>query len=217
MRRRASLAIIAIIVVLCAPEMKVERRWLPALMAFQAAPPPPAPQQQVPQGLAPNLGRPSRPEDQVPLFDFERYFLGKWSFEADAPDSVLGPGGLSKGETTYSKIDDGFYAAVTTARGEAGAFTIRETIAYRPEGKTAFRQVTDSRGWSYVEMAEVGGNIGGDYSLFFKSAPFTYKGRTIRMTHRFAIAAPLTHRIDVEISTDGGPFVHMSPWRFTRR
>ena len=185
----------------------------PEVLGAQA----PSPQQpDQPRGLAPNLGRPSQPGDQVPLLDFDRYFLGKWTFEADAPDSVLGPGGVSKGEIVYTKVDEGFYSAVTTGRDETGAFTIRETIAYRPEAKTAFRSVTDSRGYSYVEMAEIGGNIGGDYSLFFKSAPFVFKGKTVRMRHRFALAAPLVHRIDVEVSADGGPFLHMSPWRFTR-
>ena len=186
---------------------------VPSSLVAQAPAPQPPDQ---PRGLAPNLGRPSQPGDEVPLFDFDRYFLGKWTFEADAPDSVLGPGGPSTGEVVYTKIEDGFYSAVTTGRGEAGPFTIRETIAYRPAGKTAFRTVTDSRGYSYVETAEVGGNIGGDYSLFFVSAPFTFKGKTVRMRHRFAITAPLVHRVDVEVSSDGGSFLHMSPWRFTR-
>ena len=39
-----------------------------------------------PKGLMPNLGRPTKPEDDVPLLDFDKYFLGKWTFEADAPD-----------------------------------------------------------------------------------------------------------------------------------
>ena len=45
--------------------------------------------------------------------------------------------------------------------------------------------------------AEVGGNIGGDYRLFFKSAPLTF-------------------RIDVEVAADADSFVHMSPWRFRK-
>ena len=49
--------------------------------------------QDPPKGLMPNLGRPTKPEDVVPLLDFDKYFLGKWTFQADAPDSVLGPGG----------------------------------------------------------------------------------------------------------------------------
>ena len=89
----------------------------PEVVTSQAQPPQ---QPDPPRGLAPNLGRPSRPGDQVPLLDFDRYFLGKWTFEADAPDSVLGPGGVSKGEVVYTKIDEGFYSAVTTGRDEAG-------------------------------------------------------------------------------------------------
>ena len=95
---------------------------IPARLVAQA---PSAQPPDQPRGLAPNLGRPSQPGDQVPLFDFDKYFLGTWTFEADAPDSVLGPGGVSKGEVTYTKVDDGFYAAVTTGRDETGAFTIR--------------------------------------------------------------------------------------------
>ena len=63
----------------------------------------------------------------------------------------------------------------------------------------AFRHVADSRGYSYTQMAEVGGNIGGDYRLFFKSAPFAYQGKQIRINHTVYLAAPLTFRIDVEV------------------
>jgi hypothetical protein len=171
---------------------------------------------QPPKGLAPDLGRPSKETDEVPLFDFDKYFIGRWTFEADAPDSALGPGGLSSGTVTYRKIDDGFYEATTEGKGEGGPFRIRETIAYRPENRTAFRQVTDSRGYSYVQMAEVGGNIGGDYYLYFTGAPFTFKGKTVRLNHRMHVVAPLAYRVDVEISENGGPFLHMSPWRFTK-
>jgi hypothetical protein len=170
-----------------------------------------------PRGLAPNLGRPTRPDDEVPLFDFDRYFLGQWTFEADAPDSVLGPGGLSRGTVTYRKLDEGFYESTTEGKGESGAFKIRELIAYQRENKAAFRHVTDSRGYAYVQAADVGGNIGGDYNLFFKGAPFTFKGKKVKLNHTFHVAAPLTFKVDVEVSADDGPFLHMSPWRFMRR
>jgi hypothetical protein len=169
-----------------------------------------------PKGLMPNLGRPTKPDDVVPLLDFDKYFLGKWTFTADAPDSVLGPGGESTGMVTYRKLADGFYEAVTVGKGEAGTFTVTESIAYHREQKMAFRHVTDSRGYSYTQMAEVGGNIGGDYRLFFKSAPFSYKGKQLRLNHTVYLAAPLTFRIDVEVAEGSGEFVHMSPWRFRR-
>ena len=186
-----------------------------ALSGAQSAASPTAAVQQ-PQGLAPNLGRPSRESDQVPLFDFEKYFLGGWTFEADAPDSILGPGGLSSGTVTYRKLDEGFYEATMEGKGGGGAFRIKDTFAYQPASKTAFRQVTDSRGFSYVQAAEVGGNIGGDYYLYFMGAPFTFKGKTIRLNHRIHVVTPLVYRVDVEMSADGGPFQHMSPWRFTK-
>ena len=181
------------------------------LQAPQAQPP-----KEPPKGLMPNLGRPTKPEDVVPLLDFDQYFVGKWTFTADATDSVLGPGGESSGSVTYRKLADGFYEAVTQGKSEAGAFTITESIAYNREQRIAFRHVIDSRGYTYTQMAEVGGNIGGDYRLFFKSAPFTYKGKQVRLNHTVYLAAPLTFRIDVEVAEGSGEFVHMSPWRFRR-
>ncbi len=168
-----------------------------------------------PKGLAPTLGRPTRPDDVVPLLDFDKYFIGTWTFEADAPDSVLGPGGVVTGTVTYRKLGDGFYAAISEGKGQGGAFTIGEQIAYHREQQVAFRYVTDSRGYSYVQMAEVGGNIGGDYRLFFKSAPFDVKGKPVRLNHTVYLVAPLTFRVDVEVAA-AGAFMHMSPWRFRR-
>ena len=185
----------------------------PALSEVEGQAQPP---KEPPKGLMPNLGRPTKAEDVVPLLDFDQYFLGTWTFTADAPDSVLGPGGESSGTVTYRKLADGFYEAVTQGKSDAGAFTITESIAYHREQKVAFRHVIDSRGYTYTQMAEVGGNIGGDYRLFFKSAPFTYKGKQVRLNHTVYLAAPLTFRIDVEVAEGSGEFVHMSPWRFRR-
>jgi hypothetical protein len=174
------------------------------------------PLKEPPKGLMPDLGRPTKPDDQVPLLDFDKYFLGKWTFTADAPDTVLGPGGEVSGTVTYRKTGEGFYEAVIDGQSERGRFTITETIAYHREQKVAFRHVVDSRGYAYTQMADVGGNIGGDYRLFFKSAPFTYKGRQVRLNHTIYLAAPLTFRIDLEVAEGDGEFMHMSPWRFRR-
>ncbi len=188
-----------------------------ALAALLSASSPQAPStEQQPKGLMPNLGRPTRSDDAVPLLDFEKYFSGSWTLQADAPDSVLGSGGESSGTVTYRKLADGFFEAVTAGKSDAGAFTIRETIAYHREQRMAFRHVTDSRGYAYVQMAEVGGNIGGDYRLFFKSAPFMVNGKSVRLNHTIYLAAPLTFRIDLEIAEGEGPFVHLSPWRYRR-
>ena len=185
--------------------------FLVPLVAFAAQVP-----GEQPKGLMPSLGRPTKPEDVVPLLDFDQYFLGTWTFQADAPDSVLGPGGEVSGTITYKKLGEGFYEAVTNGKAESGPFTIRETIAYHKQQKVAFRHVDDSRGYSYTQTAEVGGNIGGDYRLFFQSAPFSYKGKQLRLNHTIYLAAPLTFRIDSEVAEGSGAFVHLSPWRFRR-
>jgi hypothetical protein len=187
-----------------------------ALAALLQASSAQVPLKEPPKGLMPNLGRPTKADDVVPLLDFDQYFLGNWRFAADAPDSVLGTGGEISGTVSYRKIGDGFYEAHYEGKSESDKFTITETIAYHREQKVAFRHVVDSRGYNYTQMAEVGGNIGGDYHLFFQSAPFSYKGKQLRLNHTVYLAAPLTFRVDVEVAEGSGPFIHMSPWRFNR-
>src|SRR5918993_6045710 len=135
------------------------------------------PLKEPPKGLMPNLGRPTKADDVVPLLDFDKYFPGQWRFVADAPDSVLGPGGEVSGTVTYRKTGDGFYEARYEGKSESGPFTITETIAYHREQKVAFRHVTDSRGYAYTQMAEVGGNIGGDFPVVFPNGPVRYQGQ----------------------------------------
>src|SRR5579864_9773743 len=123
--------------------------WAFALALVSAVPQPPA---QLPKSQIPDLGRPTRPNDEQPLFDFDAYFLGKWTFEWEVPEGILGPSGTIKGAVTYTKIEGPFYEATTTASGPGGAMTIRESIAYRKEARTAARYVTDSRGFSYQQL-----------------------------------------------------------------
>ena len=106
---------------------------------------------------------------------------------------------------------------MTEGKGESGAFTIQRNDRVSPANRR-WRSATstDSRGYSYTQMAEVGGNIGGDYRLFFKSAPFIYQGKQVRINHTVYLAAPLTFRIDVEVAEGAAEFMHMSPWRYRR-
>src|SRR5688572_9880538 len=131
-----------------------------ALAALLQAASAQVPLKEPPKGLMPNLGRPTKADDVVQLLDFDKYFVGTWTFAADAPDSVLGPGGEVSGTVIYRKIGEAFYEARYDGKSQSGKFTITETIAYHREQKMAFRHVTDSRGYTYTQMAEVGGNIG---------------------------------------------------------
>jgi hypothetical protein len=174
-----------------------------------------APQEkpQLPKSQMPDLGRPTRPNDEQPLFNFDDYFLGRWNFEWNVPEGVLGPSGTIKGSITYRRVDGPFFQADTTANGPGGAFTVTETIAYRREGKTVARWLTDSRGFSYQQIAPVGGDLGGYYNIYYESAPFTYKGRTLRIKNALRLVSPIRYRNQASISVDSGPFMNYgNPW-----
>jgi hypothetical protein len=170
--------------------------------------------QQVPKGQMPVLGRPTDGnKDAVPLFDFDTYFLGKWTFEWSMPESPLGPAGPYSGTTTVSKLDGRFYEAVTEGEGPSGPFKQRELIAFHQENKVMARQVTDSRGFSYMQFGPVGGDLGGIYNIHFDSAPFTVNGKSVRVRHVMHLLSPLNYRVASSISVDGAPFTNLgTPW-----
>jgi len=169
--------------------------------------------QQVPKGQMPVLGRPTEGTDTVPLFDFDTYFLGKWTFEWSMPESPLGPAGPYSGTTVISRVDGRFYEAVTEGEGPSGPFKARELIAYHKENKVMARQVTDSRGFSYMQFGPVGGDLGGIYNIHFDSAPFTVNGKSVRLRNELRLLSPLNYRVSSSISVDGGPFTNLgTPW-----
>jgi hypothetical protein len=195
---------------------RMKSRWFCSLGALVAAIPLAAvPQEkpQLPKSQMPDLGRPTRPNDEQPLFTFEEYFLGKWTFEWDVPDGILGPSGTIKGSIIYKRIDGPFFSAETTATGPGGAFTVKETIAYRKEGKTVARWLTDSRGFAYQQLAAVGGDLGGYFNIYYDGAPFSFKGKTVRIKNALRLVSPIRYRNLASLSTDGGPFVNYgNPW-----
>jgi hypothetical protein len=179
---------------------------LPSLSAQQ--PPPDRP-----RGQMPALGRPTQSDDPVPLFDFDSYFIGTWSFEWIVPESPLGPATELTGTTTYKAIDGRFYEADTQAKGQSGKITIRERIAYHKENKTLSRHLVDSRGFSYLQIGPVGGDLGGFYNVNYESEPFTFKGRSIRIRDSMRMVSPVNYRVSTTISVDRGPFTNYgNPW-----
>jgi hypothetical protein len=173
-------------------------------IASASAQPPDKPQ--LPKSQIPDLGRPTRVTDEQPPFNFEEYFVGKWTFEWDVPDGVLGPAGTIKGAVVYRHIEGPFFESTTTATGPAGPMTVKETIAYRKEGKTAARWITDSRGFSYQQIASIGGDLGGYFNLYYEGSPFTYKGKTVRVKNALRLTSPIRYRNAMTVSVDGSPF-----------
>src|SRR5262245_27879083 len=146
---------------------------------------------QLPKSQVPDLGRPTRVTDEQPPFNFAEYFVGKWTFEWDVPDGPLGASGTIKGTTIYKHVDGPFFEASTTATGPGRPYTVKESIAYRLEGKTAARWITDSRGFSYTQLAPVGGDLGGYFNFYFDVSPFTYKGKTLKIKNALRLTSPI--------------------------
>ena len=173
----------------------------------------PQPPQPPPKGQMPDLGRNTKQDDKVPLFDFDMYFLGKWTFEWDMPDGPLGSAGRVEGTTVYTALGNGVYEAASTATGPDGAFTVKETIRYQREQKTLSREVVDSRGFKYTQTGTIGGDLGGFYTIYFESAPFQAKGQSIRLKHVMRLTAPLAYRVSTTISIKDEPFRNYgTPW-----
>ena len=168
---------------------------------------------QPPKSQVPDLGRPTRPTDEQPPFNFGEYFVGKWTFGWDVPEGSLGPSGSIKGTIVYKHIDGPFFEATTSASGAWGPVTIKETIAYRLEGKTVTRWLTDSRGFAYMQVASVGGDLGGYFNIYYDGSPFTYKVHTIKIKNALRLTSPLRYRNVVTVSVDGAPYANYgSSW-----
>jgi hypothetical protein len=177
-----------------------------AVLAGQTAP--------LPKGQMPDLGRPTKGDDQLPLFNFDEYFPGTWTFEWDVPEGALGPSGRITGTTIYKAIDAGkFYEATTDATGPAGAFKLREMIAYQKDNKTLARHVADSRGFAFLQAGTIGGDLGGLYTIYFDGSPFTYNGKSVRIKHAMRLLSPLNYKVSTTVSVNGGPFTNYgNPW-----
>ena len=189
------------------------KRAMALLFAMCSALAAPVAAQQVPKGQMPTLGRPTETGDTVPLFDFDAYFLGKWTFEWSMPESPLGPAGPYSGTTTFTKLDGRFYEANSEGEGPNGAFKVREVIAYHREHRTLARQVSDSRGFGFFQFGPIGGDLGGIYNIHYDSAPFLMNGKSIRLRHVLHLLSPLNFRMATSISVDGGPYTNLgTPW-----
>lgn len=173
----------------------------------------PASPPQPPRGQMPDLGRPTKNDDQLPVFDFDAYFLGSWTFEWDTPEGPLGPAGRLEGSTVYTALGGGAYQAITEATGPTGKVSIKELIRYQKEQKTLTREVTDSRGFSYSQTGTVGGDLGGFFNIYFESAPIALNGKSVRLKHWLRLTSPLSYRLSATVSVDNEPFTNYgTPW-----
>jgi hypothetical protein len=169
--------------------------------------------QEKPTSQVPTLGRPTKPDDPAPLLDFMAYFKGSWNVTWDYPESPLGPADVLTGTTTYSQTGPSTFEALTEASNAAGAFTIKEVFEYAKDAGTLSRTVTDSRGFSFAQEGSVAGDLGGQFTIRLDGAPFTVKGRAVRMNSVMRLLSPYNYRTQSNISVDDGPFTNFgNPW-----
>ena len=73
--------------------------------------------------------------------------------------------------------------------------------------------MSDSRGLSLLQAATIGGDLGGYFNIYYESAPFTFKGKTLRIKQAMRLLSPMNYRVGTTVSVDGGPFVNYgNPW-----
>jgi hypothetical protein len=167
----------------------------------------------MPRGQMPDLGRPTKPTDELPPFNADAYFAGAWHFEWDVPDGALGDAGRIEGTTTYTALGGGKLDAATKATGAWGPFSVHEVLAYQKDAKTVTRSVDDSRGFSYQQTGTIGGDLGGFWNIYLEGTPFTFNGHSIRIKHSLRLLSPYNYKVGVTVSVDGGPFKNYgNPW-----
>lgn len=137
------------------------------------------------------------------------YLAGRWSFEYETPETPLGPAGVLSGTQTVQHVSGCLYEGTTRAKGPAGAFTIKSTMVYDPSAHYLVVLERDSRGFEVLKTGPVGGDSGGYFTHHWQAAPFTVKGKRVRLKGGSFLASPVTYRVRAEIAEGDGPFVSM--------
>ena len=173
-------------------------------------------QQRLPEGQIPDLGRPTESGDEIPLFDYDQYFPGAWTFEWRTPESPFGTGGMIEGRETFAAGDDGRnYVSSIEAVGPDGPFTVAVTIVYLKPQQSFTRLENDSRGFNLLKAGRIGGDLGGFYTIHYESAPAVIDGVVVRVRNMTRIVSPFNFKVESRISVDGGPWTNFGTgwWR----
>jgi len=67
----------------------------------------------------------------------------------------------------------------------------------------------DSRGFEVLKSGRVVGDSGGYYTHHWQAAPFTVKGKKVRLKGTTFMASPLNFRVRTEISEGNDPFISL--------
>jgi hypothetical protein len=163
-----------------------------------------------------SLKRTTLNNDQEAPFDPD-YLVGNWKFEYDVPESALGPEGKISGTETIQYSGGCLYEGSIQAKGPAGPFTIKSTMLYDPSVHYLVILERDSRGFEVLKTGRVGGDGGGFYTHAWQAAPFTFKGKKVRLKGSIFMSSPINYRLRTEISEGNDPFVNLGTVWFRRQ
>jgi len=153
--------------------------------------------------------RPTQPTDPMPPPNLD-YFIGSWSFDWNVPESPLGPAGKMKGTETFKKILSGQkYESEINGEGPEGPFQGRAITSYDDKEKVVTRYEVFSYGLTAFKSGSIGGDLGGYYTIYWESAPFTKNSKSIKLKGKTQMLSPAHYRLFVDISIDGGPFTSL--------
>jgi len=162
------------------------------------------------------LNRTTLNNDQEAPFDPD-YLIGRWKFEYEVPESALGPEGTISGTETIQYSGACLYEGSIQAKGPAGPFTIKATMLYDPSAHYMVTLERDSRGFEVLKSGRVGGDGGGFYTHAWQAAPFTFKGKKVRLKGSTFMSSPINLRRRTEISEGSDPFVNLGTAWFQRQ
>ena len=152
-----------------------------------------------------SAGRP-RSEDELPPFNFDDYFVGKWTFEWDVPEGPLGESGRITGTTVYSAIEAGkFYQADTDA--ERPRRRLQDPRAHRlserREGAVAARHRQPRLLASPARRRSAATSAASTTSSSTARRSRSTARRSASST-RCALLSPFNYKVATTVSVDGG-------------
>ena len=162
------------------------------------------------------LKRTTLNNDQEAPFDPD-YLVGSWKFEYEVSESALGPEGTISGTETIQYSGGCLYEGSLQAKGPAGPFTVKSTILYDPSVHYMVILERDSRGFEVLKSGRVGGDGGGFYTHSWQAAPFTFKGKKVKLKGSTFMSSPVNLRRRTEISEGNDPFVNLGTVWFQRQ
>ena len=141
------------------------------------------------------------------------YFIGKWDFEWDVPDTPVSTGGRITGSYTIKRIESCFYSGTIEADGPDGPYSGNLLLVYSPEAQYLTWLEMDSRGLTTLKTGPIGGDLGGYFTYHWVVPAFTLKGTAVRLAGTTFIGSPATFRYRPRISLDGSEFMNYgNPW-----